>query len=197
VKEAQADKVLVVNAPTLTKFGSDNGNGSLGPFLIRRLGPEQRRLSRRSRGLSPFCLHSPTAPTSAQTTVRVPAPVYNPAAARASLRKLLLTQHSSRPNATAPCRNPASVYRTTRQQHTIEDTHINMSTSAAPVAKENQLTLTTSDNATVPVDREVAERSILIKNLLEDIGESDEPIPIPNVRARHHVACHRVLANGA
>jgi S-phase kinase-associated protein 1 len=31
------------------------------------------------------------------------------------------------------------------------------------------------------VDRDVAERSILIKNMLEDLGESDEAIPIPNV----------------
>jgi S-phase kinase-associated protein 1 len=72
-----------------------------------------------------------------------------------------------------------------------------MSSSAAPVAKEHQLTLTTSDNATVSVDREVAERSILIKNLLEDIGESDEPIPIPNVCARHHLAYYRVSADSA
>lgn len=35
------------------------------------------------------------------------------------------------------------------------------------------------------VERQVAERSILIKNLLEDLGtESGEPIPIPNVRYR-------------
>ena len=31
------------------------------------------------------------------------------------------------------------------------------------------------------LDRDVAERSILIKNMLEDLGESDEAIPIPNV----------------
>lgn len=34
----------------------------------------------------------------------------------------------------------------------------------------------------VTTERQVAERSILIKNLLEDLGtESGEPIPIPNV----------------
>lgn len=33
----------------------------------------------------------------------------------------------------------------------------------------------------VCLDRDVAERSILIKNMLEDLGESDEAIPIPNV----------------
>lgn len=30
-------------------------------------------------------------------------------------------------------------------------------------------------------ERAVAERSMLIKNLLEDLGESEEPVPIPNV----------------
>ena len=30
--------------------------------------------------------------------------------------------------------------------------------------------------------RDVAERSILIKNMLEDCGEIDQAIPIPNVR---------------
>jgi len=45
------------------------------------------------------------------------------------------------------------------------------------------ITLLSSDNAEIPVDREVAERSILIKNMLEDVGDqaSNEPIPIPNV----------------
>ena len=31
-------------------------------------------------------------------------------------------------------------------------------------------------------DRDVAERSVLIKNMLEDLGDSGEAIPIPNVR---------------
>lgn len=49
--------------------------------------------------------------------------------------------------------------------------------TAAPKVK-----LVTSDNADMEVDRQVAERSILIKNLLEDLGgDNDEAIPIPNV----------------
>jgi S-phase kinase-associated protein 1 len=44
------------------------------------------------------------------------------------------------------------------------------------------ISITTSDGITMKVERPVAERSILIKNLLEDLGgESDESIPIPNV----------------
>jgi S-phase kinase-associated protein 1 len=44
------------------------------------------------------------------------------------------------------------------------------------------VTLLTSDNAEIPVEREVVERSILIKNLLEDLGgDMGESIPIPNV----------------
>ncbi|KAI9786831.1 MAG: hypothetical protein M1839_005062 [Geoglossum umbratile] len=43
--------------------------------------------------------------------------------------------------------------------------------------------LMSSDTVEIPVERCVAERSILIKNMLEDIGDSalTDPIPIPNV----------------
>jgi hypothetical protein len=52
-------------------------------------------------------------------------------------------------------------------------------------AKPEDISLTTSDNAIMTVHRKVAERSILIKNLLEDLGgETTESIPIPNVRTR-------------
>jgi S-phase kinase-associated protein 1 len=53
---------------------------------------------------------------------------------------------------------------------------------ASTTASENIVNLTTSDNAPLKVERKVAERSILIKNLLEDLGgETTESIPIPNV----------------
>jgi S-phase kinase-associated protein 1 len=60
--------------------------------------------------------------------------------------------------------------------------------------------LVTSDNESFNVDKEVAERSVLIKNMLEgkysatprsslrpisdhliDVGETDNPIPLPNL----------------
>ncbi|KAK7414509.1 E3 ubiquitin ligase complex SCF subunit scon-3 [Neonectria magnoliae] len=45
--------------------------------------------------------------------------------------------------------------------------------------------LASNDSATIEVDRVVAERSMLIKNMLEDVGDDsirqDNPIPIPNV----------------
>jgi len=45
-----------------------------------------------------------------------------------------------------------------------------------------QIKLLSSDGVEIPVEKEVAERSILIKNMLEDVGEvSDQAIPIPNV----------------
>ncbi|KAL7273668.1 hypothetical protein RUND412_003456 [Rhizina undulata] len=44
-----------------------------------------------------------------------------------------------------------------------------------------EIKLLSSDLATIFVQKEVAERSILIKNLLEDVGEVTEAIPIPNV----------------
>ncbi|MCJ1302649.1 hypothetical protein MMC08_005453, partial [Hypocenomyce scalaris] len=45
------------------------------------------------------------------------------------------------------------------------------------------ITLMSSDNVEIPVEREVAERSILIKNMMEDVGDqaTTEAIPIPNV----------------
>eukprot|EP00158_Paraphelidium_tribonemae_P006946 Partr_v1_DN28047_c1_g1_i1_m56961 putative s-phase kinase-associated protein len=41
--------------------------------------------------------------------------------------------------------------------------------------------LTTSENVEFVVDREIAEKSILLKHMLEDVGESDHAIPLPNV----------------
>ncbi|CAL8582067.1 MAG: hypothetical protein L6R36_000484 [Xanthoria steineri] len=46
-----------------------------------------------------------------------------------------------------------------------------------------QIKLQSSDNVEIAVDRDVAERSILIKNMMEDLGDGimAEAIPIPNV----------------
>ncbi|KAJ3102278.1 hypothetical protein HK100_004392 [Physocladia obscura] len=44
--------------------------------------------------------------------------------------------------------------------------------------------LTSSDLVEFSVERTVAERSVLLKNMLEDIGDSDDSaIPLPNVNA--------------
>jgi S-phase kinase-associated protein 1 len=50
----------------------------------------------------------------------------------------------------------------------------------------SKIRLSTSDSQVVEVERDVAERSMLIKNLLTDIpyDESSEAIPIPNVSCR-------------
>jgi len=53
---------------------------------------------------------------------------------------------------------------------------------ASSSTEKQMITLTTSDNVDIPIEREVAERSILIKNLLEDLGsDGTEAIPVPNV----------------
>lgn len=54
------------------------------------------------------------------------------------------------------------------------------------MASENRQTLrlATNDHAIIEVERQVAERSIVVKHMLEDIGEEavgKEPIPLPNV----------------
>ncbi|KAI8987405.1 E3 ubiquitin ligase complex SCF subunit sconC [Mycotypha africana] len=46
------------------------------------------------------------------------------------------------------------------------------------------VTLQSQDLEEFKVDRDVAERSVLIKNMLEDIGDSDSPIPLPNVTGK-------------
>ncbi|KAI1187221.1 E3 ubiquitin ligase complex SCF subunit scon-3 [Nemania serpens] len=45
------------------------------------------------------------------------------------------------------------------------------------------ITLQSNDNHLIAVERAVAERSLLIKNMLEDLGEGvlDQVVPIPNV----------------
>lgn len=52
-------------------------------------------------------------------------------------------------------------------------------------AEESKLTLQSSDNETMEVEKSVAERSILIKNMCSDLGDEamTEAIPIPNVNA--------------
>jgi len=47
-----------------------------------------------------------------------------------------------------------------------------------------KLKLATNDHSVIEVDRQVAERSVVIKHMLEDIGEeaaTAQPIPLPNV----------------
>jgi len=43
------------------------------------------------------------------------------------------------------------------------------------------VTLSSSDNQVFTVDKEIAEKSMLLHNMLEDVGESDNVIPLPNV----------------
>jgi len=48
----------------------------------------------------------------------------------------------------------------------------------------DKVLLQSSDGVQVQVDREVAERSILLKNMIEDLGEENvgsQPVPLPNV----------------
>jgi len=62
------------------------------------------------------------------------------------------------------------------------------STSAS--TEQKKVKLTSADNEEVIVDHEVAIRSVLIKNMLEDVGESDEAIPLPNVSSS---VLHKVI----
>ncbi|KAJ3294551.1 suppressor of kinetochore protein mutant [Rhizoclosmatium sp. JEL0117] len=42
--------------------------------------------------------------------------------------------------------------------------------------------ITSSDNQEFNISKEIANQSVLIKNMLEDVGEADDqPIPLPNV----------------
>jgi len=56
-----------------------------------------------------------------------------------------------------------------------------------------EIKLLSSDQAIIVVQKEVAERSILIKNMLEDVGEVTEAIPIPNVNEAVLKKSYRVV----
>jgi len=45
----------------------------------------------------------------------------------------------------------------------------------------SKVNLQSSDGVVISVDREVAERSILIKHMIADVGESEDAIPLQNV----------------
>jgi len=49
--------------------------------------------------------------------------------------------------------------------------------------KTSIITLVSNDGVVIPVDRQVAERSMLIKNMMDDLGDSvgSTEVPIPNV----------------
>ncbi|RQM04900.1 hypothetical protein DH86_00002697 [Scytalidium sp. 3C] len=50
-------------------------------------------------------------------------------------------------------------------------------------SKAGKITLVSNDNFAIEVDRQVAERSMLIKNMMDDLGEeaASTEVPIPNV----------------
>jgi len=50
-------------------------------------------------------------------------------------------------------------------------------------AKVTTITLVSNDNVAIDVERPVAERSMLVKNMMEDLGDAaiGTPVPIPNV----------------
>ncbi|CAG8703548.1 70_t:CDS:2, partial [Acaulospora morrowiae] len=69
-----------------------------------------------------------------------------------------------------------------------------MSTSVSGNAgEEKKVTLKSCDDVEFKVDIPVASRSILLKNMIEDVGETDQSIPLPNVNEKvlewctHHV----------
>ncbi|KAJ3113597.1 hypothetical protein HDU96_003174 [Phlyctochytrium bullatum] len=55
----------------------------------------------------------------------------------------------------------------------------------------SKVVLTSQDNRTFTVDKEVAERSMLLKNMLEDVGDSEAPIPLPNVTGKILEKCNK------
>lgn len=48
--------------------------------------------------------------------------------------------------------------------------------------KMSNIILLSSDNKEIKVEKEAAEKSLLIKNMLEDIEDFESPIPLPNVK---------------
>lgn len=73
-----------------------------------------------------------------------------------------------------------------------------MASTTTDGEKQQMIPIVTSDNVEMQVARDVAERSILIKNLLHDLGtENMEPIPVPNVSrvlTSGSLSCHRLIS---
>jgi len=44
--------------------------------------------------------------------------------------------------------------------------------------------VTSSNDQEFEIEREIAEQSVTIKNMLDDLGETDQPIPLPNVNSK-------------
>ncbi|KAI9166893.1 E3 ubiquitin ligase complex SCF subunit scon-3 [Paramyrothecium foliicola] len=67
----------------------------------------------------------------------------------------------------------------------LQNQPFEISFTMAEAKPAQKVWLNSNDNAVIEVDRAVADRSILIKNMLEDVGDDsirqDNPIPIPNV----------------
>jgi S-phase kinase-associated protein 1 len=49
---------------------------------------------------------------------------------------------------------------------------------------DKKVTLKSNDDVEFKVDILVASRSILLKNMIEDVGETDQVIPLPNVKEK-------------
>ncbi|KAK2066868.1 hypothetical protein P8C59_000648 [Phyllachora maydis] len=99
-------------------------------------------------------------------------------------RIVLFTVARVRAEATPSRDIPHQKSSTRKQLRQVTRTISIPSATMADTKGEQKVTLTSNDNATITVDRAVAERSVLIKNLIEDLGEeaiASTPIPIPNV----------------
>jgi len=71
-----------------------------------------------------------------------------------------------------------------RRVHGATDTrpYLAFTRKALRMSAGAKVKLNTSDNEEFEIEKAVATRSVLIKNMLEDIGDSGEhPIPLPNV----------------
>lgn len=52
------------------------------------------------------------------------------------------------------------------------------------IKKMSNIILLSNDNKEIEVEKKATEKSVLIKNMLEDIGDSDAPIPLSNVNEK-------------
>lgn len=48
----------------------------------------------------------------------------------------------------------------------------------------SNIILLSNDNEKFKVEKEIIEKSVLIKNMIEDIDDSNSPIPLPNVKSK-------------
>jgi len=96
---------------------------------------------------------------------------------------ILLTIHKRPAQTTTPNPPDSQLEQPGPDNQTLATSSLTLTMASSAASSPAMITLTSSDGIDITVERVVAQRSVLIKNLLDDLApeSTNEPIPIPNV----------------